>query len=282
MPPPEVPLPGYHLLHVLGRGAFADVWDAVRERDGSPVAVKVLRAPDPVSRLRFVREGKIARRIASPFVVTLLDTGTELHDPPFLVYEKLVGETLDARLEREGSLGLVEVWPLVRDVLAGLVAAHAVSVIHRDVKPANVFLDATNGRARLLDFGVAKAPDDNEDGPLRTTAGSTLGSLAYMAPEQAGGAGAVDVRADLYAVGAIAFRALAGRLPFGAKLPATMLALKLDRDAPTLREVTGALWPDSIETFLRSTLAREPKRRFRTAEAAMAGWMLAERAEGPA
>jgi serine/threonine-protein kinase len=276
--PATLVLPGFRVLAILGRGAFADVWDAVREVDGQPVALKVLRATDDGSRLRFAREASVARRIDSPNVVRVIDASGST-SPPFLAYEKLVGETLDARLERDGWLSLGETWPIVRDVLSGLVAAHASAVVHRDVTPANVFLEA--GRACLIDFGVAKARGDSEP-QVRTTGGSTLGSIAYMAPEQAGGSADADGRADLYAVGVLAFRALAGRLPFAARSAATMLALKLDRNAPSLGEVTGDQWPAAVEAFLRGTLAREPSRRFESAEQALAAWEAVRSAAGVA
>jgi serine/threonine-protein kinase len=198
----------------------------------------------------------------------VIDASTAGDPPHFIAYEHLVGETLEARLERESDLGLDDVLKIALDILDALDVAHQAGVVHRDVKPSNVFLESGDGvRARLLDFGVAKTAGD-PDVPLRTTGGKTLGSLAYMAPEQAGSAESADGRADLYGVGALAFRALAGRPPFSASTPAVMLALKLERDAPALSAVTGVTWPKALEAWLGKILARDPKRRFASAAAA--------------
>jgi eukaryotic-like serine/threonine-protein kinase len=266
-PPPDIP--GYTLEAELGRGAFGDVWRA-RRADGAVVALKVLRrAAGDEARLRFRREERAARAAASAHTPAVLDARTDGEPPNYIAYEHLVGETLEARLERESDLGLDEVLKVALDVLDALDVAHQAGVVHRDVKPSNVFLEERGGdvRARLLDFGVAKTAGD-ADVPLRTTGGKTLGSLAYMAPEQAGSAESADARADLYGVGALAFRALAGRPPFAASTPAVMLALKLERDAPELSAVTGVAWPKAVEAWLAKLLARDPKRRFASAAAA--------------
>jgi serine/threonine-protein kinase len=267
-PPPDIA--GYALEAPLGRGAFGDVWRARRRSDGAEVALKVLRASaGEEARLRFRREERAARAAASAHTPAVVDARTDDEPPQFIAYERLEGETLEARLEREGDLGLEEVLQVALDVLDALDAAHRAGVVHRDVKPSNVFVEDRGGRlrARLLDFGVAKTAGD-PDLPLRTTGGKTLGSLAYMAPEQAGSAESADARADLYGVGALAFRALSGRPPFAASTPAVMLALKLERDAPQLSAVTGVAWPKAVESWLAKLLAREPKRRFASAAAA--------------
>jgi eukaryotic-like serine/threonine-protein kinase len=264
-------VPGYQLQDLLGRGGFGEVWGAVREADGMEVALKLLREPAfEEARLRFRREASAAAQVESDHVCRVLDAGTDGPGPLYIAYERLQGETLEARLDRDGDLSLGETLPIVAGLLDALSSAHAAGIVHRDVKPSNVFLERLGdgaARARLLDFGVAKAPGE-PDLPLRTTCGATLGSLEYMAPEQAGAAATVDGRADLYGLGAVIFRALAGRPPFATGTPATLLALKLDRDPPSLGEVTGVTWPSAVEAFLRRLLACDPARRFPSAAAA--------------
>lgn len=263
-----VEVPGFAIGALLGRGAAGDVWSARRASDGLDVALKVLRSTaDDEIRARFVREARVASALTSEHTARVIDARLDGEGPLFIAYERLEGETLEARLDREGDLSLEEILPIADGVLDALGAAHARAIIHRDVKPANVFLERgeAGSRALLIDFGVAKAPGDDAGMPLRTTGGSTLGSLAYMAPEQAGGASTVDARADLYGLGAVMFRALAGRPPFVAGSAATMLALKLERDPPKLSDVTGVAWPSSIEKLLFELLARDPAQRLASA-----------------
>jgi serine/threonine protein kinase len=275
-------IPGYELDAPIGRGAFGEVWRAVRLEDRRPVALKILRSNSgDEARLRFRREARAARAAASDHTPAVIDAKIEGETPYFIAYERLEGETLEARLDREGDLDLDDVLAITLDVLDALDVAHQAGVVHRDVKPSNVFLDRKRDEsasrpvdgegelhAKLLDFGVAKTAGDDADTPLRTTGGKTLGSLAYMAPEQAGSAESADARADVYGVGALAFRSLAGRPPFAATTPAVMLALKLEREAPALSAITGVTWPKALEAWLAKALAREPKKRFASAAAA--------------
>jgi serine/threonine-protein kinase len=184
---------------------------------------------------------------------------------------------LAERLKREQYLPLSEVGPIIDDVLQGLVAAHAAGVIHRDLKPGNIFLEQVDDpdrreRAKILDFGISKQARGEHKEPTLTAFDATLGSFAYMAPEQVRGAARADERADIYAVGAVAFRALAGRLPFEGTTAAVLVSLKLDRAAPSLAEATGEKWPAGIERFLERALDRRRENRFATAEEALAAW----------
>jgi serine/threonine-protein kinase len=158
--------------------------------------------------------------------------------------------------------------------------------VHRDIKPANLFIekrrltareiahDESEERTRILDFGVSKirSPKGQRSEPSLTAFDATLGSFAYMAPEQVRGSARVDERADLYALGAVAFRALSGRLPFEGQNALTLIALKLDREPPTLSSTTGDEWPGSIERFLAKMMARDREKRFASAEEALATW----------
>lgn len=273
-------LAGYRITRLLGRGGMGEVWLARDTRSPRDVAIKVLLAraalkPDLVK--RFEREAEIASAINSPYVCQLIDVGQTEDDVPLLIFEYLAGESLADRLKREQYLSFTEVGPLIDDVLQGLAAAHAAGVIHRDLKPGNIFLlqaSAADERehAKILDFGISKLARRDKGEPTLTAFDATLGSFAYMAPEQVRGAARADERADIYAVGAVAFRALSGRLPFEGTTAAVLVSLKLDRTAPSLAEATGEKWPAGIERFLERALARDRERRFGSASEALAEW----------
>jgi eukaryotic-like serine/threonine-protein kinase len=279
----------YTVRSQLGQGGMGVVY-AADNRSGESVALKVLhekaqRDPDLVA--RFQREAEIAAKIHSPFVARILRAGKENDGRLWIAFERLEGEALDVRLKREQYLSFVEVAPVVEDTLQGLRAAHAAGVIHRDIKPANLFIEnvetprtdvATHRgpplmeRTRILDFGVSKVHRGASKEPSLTAFDATLGSFAYMAPEQVRGSARVDVRADLYALGAVCFRALAGRLPFEGTNAVTLIALKLDRDPPTLASATADQWPHAIESFLAKLMAREREQRYQDADAALSAW----------
>ncbi|MGK3992132.1 protein kinase domain-containing protein [Sorangium sp. So ce1024] len=271
---------GYRVTRLLGRGGMGEVWAATRESDMQPVAIKVLLAraamkPDLVR--RFDREAKIASAIKSPYVCQLLEVGETEEGAHLLVFEQLDGESLADRLKREQYLPFSEVGPIIDDVLQGLVAAHEAGVIHRDLKPGNIYLEHLGlpdrrERAKILDFGISKLTRREKEEPTLTAFDATLGSFAYMAPEQVRGAARADERADIYAVGAVAFRALSGRLPFEGATAAVLVAMKLDRPAPSLAEATGEKWPVGIERFLERALDRRRERRFSSAAEALTSW----------
>jgi serine/threonine protein kinase len=287
----------FKLRRLIGSGGMGEVYAAEGD-GGGRVAIKVLHdkaARDKDLVARFHREAYIAAQIQSPFIATILAAGKDPNGRLWIAFELLSGEGLDERLRREHYLSFADVAPIVDDALQGLRAAHANGVIHRDIKPANLFIekrrlsaaeirrDESDERTRILDFGVSK---------IRTTSGSaepsltafdaTLGSLAYMAPEQVRGSARVDERADLYAVGAVAFRALAGRLPFEGQNALTLVALKLDRDPPELSTTTGDEWPASIERFFAKIMARDRDKRFAAAPEALAAWRKVCRQMGDA
>ena len=271
-------LGGYRINRLLGRGGMGEVWSATAgDRE---VAIKVLLAraalkPDLVK--RFEREAKIASAINSPFVCQLLNVGETSDGAHLLIFEHLTGESLADRLKREQYLPFSEVGPIIDDVLQGLSAAHAAGVIHRDLKPGNIFLEHLDlperrERGKILDFGISKLSRREKEEPTLTAFDATLGSFAYMAPEQVRGAARADERADIYAVGAVAFRSLSGRLPFEGTTAAVLVSLKLDRSAPSLAEATGEKWPAGIERFLERALSRDREGRFGSASEALTAW----------
>ncbi len=267
----------YRVLELLGRGGMGEVWSAQRLADGHRVAIKVLlekalRRRDIVK--RFEREAEAASRIRSPHVCALLDTGLTRDGAMFLVFELLRGESLADRLRRESFLPFDEVAAMLLDVLRGIADAHEASVLHRDLKPGNIFVTGAGSgeeRSVILDFGVSKLIDHvrTVDEPSLTAFDGTVGSFAYMAPEQVRGAARVDGRADIYGAGAVAFRALTGRLPFEGISARMVASLKLERNAPSLGTVTGCRWPRLIEEFFARVLARAAEDRFSSAAEAL-------------
>jgi serine/threonine-protein kinase len=274
----------------LGGGGWAQVYAAVG-RDGRKVAIKVLHdkaAQDPDLVARFHREAAIAAQIDSPHIANIRGAGKEPDGRLWIAFELLSGEGLDERLRREQYLSFAELAPIVDDALQGLDAAHRAGVIHRDIKPANLFIekrpeserspggsDERDERTRILDFGVSKLRSpggQRQREPSLTAFDATLGSFAYMAPEQVRGSARVDVRADLYALGVVAFRALAGRLPFLGDDAIVLIGLKLEFPPPTLASVTGDAWPASIEKFLATMMARDREDRFEGATIALSAW----------
>lgn len=272
----------YTIRSILGAGGMGEVYSA-EGPNGREVALKVLHEKaqqDPDIVARFQRESEIAAQIKSPYVARILGAGKERTGRLWIAFERLHGEGLDARLRREQYLSFAEVAPIVDDIFQGLEAAHRAGVVHRDIKPANLFIEkleptvgASVERTRILDFGVSKVVGQRKRAePSLTAFDATLGSFAYMAPEQVRGSARVDARADLYALGAVSFRCLAGRLPFEGINAVQLIALKLDREPPTLRSVTNDEWPQAVEGFLARMMARDRERRFTSAPEALRAW----------
>lgn len=276
----------YELLARLGRGAMGEVWSARDRKTGADVAVKLAQswaALEPELVLRFEQEGKLLKRLRSPFICALVDAGRTEKGTPFIVLERLTGETLEQLLEREGYLPLEEAGRLVDQVLQALVVAHDSGVVHRDLSPGNVFLhQGRDGQviAKVVDFGIAKV-DGATTGAPRTGSGATMGSLPYVAPEQLGDSAKAGPRADLYAAGTILFRALTGRMPYGDAKGTSLVVLKREHDPPTIDEATGEKWPASVRSFLTKTMARTPSKRYASAEIALAALREAMRGRAP-
>lgn len=272
----------YRLEDSIGRGGMGEVFEATSLDTGQRVAIKVVNRSfldtNLVERLR--REAEAAGRVRSEFVPQLYDVEKTPEGELFLVMELLYGETLSARLRKRSSLlTWDEVRHLGEDVLRGLLDAHAAGVIHRDLKPGNIFLEAMPGRrerARILDFGVCKL--DAHDGESLTTTGEAVGTIAYMAPEQIRGASRVDERADLYAFAMVVFEALCGRLAYDAAGSIALIASKLERPARNLRELARMPVPEGLADLMARCLARVPADRPANAAELLREW----RALGPA
>lgn len=220
----------YRLAALLGQGGMGSVHEAIDERTGTKVAVKVLHteilkdgsSKDDTSKLsRFQREAKASASIQSEHIVRMLDWGTdEATAQPFMVMELLEGEDLQQLLKRASILPPDVVLRIGAQACAGLAKAHEARVMHRDIKPANLFLTRTPAgdvTVKLLDFGIAKFRPDGSEELGETTnltrTGSMLGSPRYMSPEQARGSKALDHRTDIWSVGVVMYRALTGHMP---------------------------------------------------------------------
>jgi eukaryotic-like serine/threonine-protein kinase len=251
----------YRLGPLLGRGGMAEVYEAMDERLARPVAVKLLLpefAAQAGMRDRFEAEARSAARLSHPSVVAVFDSGED-DGTPFIVMERLPGETL---ADRMGDIPLDVAWlrGMAQDVLGALGAAHAVGVVHRDVKPANILI-AADGRAKVADFGIAKAL---EEAPSDLTgANQVLGTPAYLAPERLDGLPATP-RSDLYAFGVVLYEALAGVRAFPGTTPLSVAYAIHHADPPPLDEVRPGLGADLVATVKRA-MDRYPASRYATA-----------------
>lgn len=274
------PLPGtgYRALRRLGGGASSEVYEAVGI-DRARRAVKVLRSvfvdtPEAVHRLE--QEGRALAALDHPSLARVVDVGTTVAGRPFFAMALLEGETVRERLRRRGPIPAAEACAIMISALEGLDAAHRAGVVHRDVKPGNLFLprraaDASSPRCVVLDFGIAKvlgAPGG------RTTASSVLGTPRYLAPEQILD-GRIDARTDVYAAGLTLFEMITGRAPFDAEAPVDLMRAHLEVAPRRLRELL-AVSPELDHAIARA-VARAPARRWPSARAFAA---VLERAAG--
>lgn len=249
----------YEVEDEVGRGAMARVFRARDQKHERHVAVKVLRGEVAASigTDRFLREIQIVARLHHPHCLTLIDSG-EWADSPYFVMPFVPGPSLRARLRTERRICVTEVAALMRDIADALSAAHELGIVHRDVKPENVLLSGPH--AWVTDFGVARALGDAAD-VRATSIGSAIGTPEYMAPEQCAGAGDVDHRADIYALGVVAYELLAGRPPFSRDSARAILAAHLTAEPTPLRERDPSIAVGLEEAVLKC-LAKEPSDRW--------------------
>jgi DNA-binding response OmpR family regulator len=210
----------YEFRRLLGEGGMSQVWEAVQLRTGRAVAVKLLRTSlnaQPEMRKRLLREARAASRVDHPNVVEIFDAFELADETPVLVMPLLRGRTLSEHLAQTGKLPLRQAASLFLPVVSAVGAAHARGVVHRDLKPDNIFVcDEGNGRTKItvLDFGIAKlASGEESEGAALTATGAMVGTPGYMSPEQAAGERGVDQRADVWAIAAILYEILAGVRP---------------------------------------------------------------------
>jgi hypothetical protein len=261
----------YRIEAVLGTGGMGRVYRAEHIKIGRPVAIKVLHADLNRNReasQRFQREAIASGRLDHPNIVGVSDFGVLDDGACYLVMEVLEGESLGDRLEREHRIHWVEAIEILRGVLYGLHHAHERGVVHRDIKPDNVFLARRDGEqtVKILDFGIAKLYAGSSDDPASTRAGLTVGTPAYLSPEQAVG-GTITPKSDLYSASVVLYEMLAGRAPFEDKDPLAMLGAHVSR-RPPLFAVTapGVDIPSRLEDIVQHGLMKAAADRITTAE----------------
>src|ERR1044071_8684069 len=245
--------------------------DVQLDRD---VAIKVLPthlARDPEARERFLREARMAAGLSHPHIVPIhrvseVPAGNpEQSEGPGFVYfvmSYVEGETLGERIRTRGPLPPVEATRVMREVAWALAYAHGRGIVHRDVKPDNILLESSTGRALVTDFGIAQGDADADAG---TDPGKVMGTAYFMSPEQAAGE-PLDGRSDIYALGVVGYLAVSGRLPFeSSNLPALLLRQATEEPPSVMRAAPGL--PPALGTAIDRCLARDPEDRFADGEA---------------
>jgi serine/threonine protein kinase len=259
----------FRLIRMIGRGGMGSVWEATHLALDIPCAVKFIEgdfANVPEMQARFQREAKAAAALRSPNVVQILD-----HDiwegMPYIAMELLDGEELSKRIARVGALSPAETNVVLGQVCRALGKAHAQGIIHRDLKPDNLFLVRDEDReiVKILDFGIAKSKNPNLDIGGNTKTGAMLGTPYYMSPEQAQGNKSIDGRADLWALGVIAYECVTGQRPFESDALGDLLMQIMVKPLPMPSQLRPGL-PQAFDAWFAKACARDPKDRFQSAK----------------
>jgi serine/threonine protein kinase len=269
----------YRVISVLGRGGMGTVYLVEHNKLGRRFAAKVISdalADDPVLIARLHAEARVASRLRHENIVDVTHLGQTSTGAIFIVMELLEGRDLRALLEDAGgALSFELVKEIAEDLFAGLVAAHAQGVVHRDLKPDNVFVTTTERgrRAKIVDFGIAKSGSGHEDLGLTRT-GQVFGTPLYMSPEQARNTATVDARSDQYSLGVLLFELLTGKLPFEAKNAYELVVMHATESPRALRLFRPEL-PEAVEAVVLRCLAKKPDDRFADLAALREAWRAA-------
>ena len=261
LPQPAEKLGHYQIIRSLGGGGMGAVFEAQDLENGRRVALKVLSQTldSPEARQRFFREGRLAASINHPNSVYVFGT-EEIGGTPVITMELVAGGTLEERVRRGGLMPPAEAVDAVLQIIAGLEAAQHIGILHRDIKPSNCFRDA-DGTIKIGDFGLSISTAVRTE-PTLTATGSFLGTPAFCSPEQLRGE-ELNVRSDIYSVGATLFYLLTGRTPFEAKSVVPLIAAILEQPAPSPRRVRPEL-PQGLAKAVRRCLERTPGERFKS------------------
>src|SRR6059036_1764920 len=253
----------------LGRGGMGVVYKARDERLKRQVAIKVL--PPELAfreeiRIRFLREAETAARLSHPHIVPIHSVGEGPDGLVYFVMAYVDGESVAAKLKRRGSLPAEESRRIMQETADALGAAHALGIIHRDVKPDNILLEGSRGRVVVTDFGIAKALSSTTGPATLTATGVAIGTPHYMSPEQAAGDREIDGRSDLYSLGVVAYQMLTGELPFNAPTVPGILMKQITELPPPIGEKCPEC-PDDLAACVMRCLEKEPEARWPTADA---------------
>ena len=251
----------YVLLHEVGRGGMASVWEAKDEVLARTVAIKLLHgtlAEDPAFLERFRAEALAAARLTHPHIIQTFDTGSD-DGKPFIVMEFCPGGTLGELIEKDGPLDPARCVDFSLQICEALGHAHQHQVVHRDVKPGNILIGVADS-LKVGDFGIAKAAFTTRD---ITTTGAILGTVTYISPEQARG-DEPDERSDLYSLGVVLYEMLTGRPPFVGETPIATAMMHVREQPAPLRAIRAGV-PRNVEATVMRSLAKDPKDRFGSA-----------------
>jgi serine/threonine-protein kinase len=257
----------YTIEGEVGRGGMGVVYRARDERLQRRVAIKVL--PPELAfqqdiRERFTREAQTAAKLSHPHIVPIHTVG-EGHGLVYFVMGYVDGESVASRIRRRGKLPVEETRRIMAESADALGAAHALSIIHRDIKPDNILLEGSRGRVMVTDFGIAKALSGSSGATL-TGAGVAIGTPAFMSPEQAAGEREIDGRSDLYSLGIVTYQMLTGELPFSAPTVAGILMKQITEPAPDVRNRRADV-PEDLALAVSRCLEKDPENRWPTADA---------------
>jgi tetratricopeptide (TPR) repeat protein len=247
----------FHIEGEAASGSAGTVYQAVDQGTGERVALKIIRGLSVADKARFVREARLLAKVRHPGVVRYVDHGVTDEGNPFLVMEWLEGEDVRRRLARAG-LSIDETVALGLRVVDALAAIHELGVVHRDIKPANIFLPAgLVEEAKILDFGLVHTEWASAD---VTKTGMVVGTPSYMAPEQARGQREIDARADIFSLGCVLFKCLAGSPPFEGNSVLAVLTKVLLEEAPRLRHLRPEV-PPALEELVMQMIRKDPTQR---------------------
>jgi serine/threonine-protein kinase len=272
--PGAVILGKYRVERIIGEGGMGFVVEATHLALGHHVAIKVLRNERKDQELvaRFEREANIASTLRTEHIARVSDAGKTAHGEPFLVMELLEGRTLDEEIKARGPLPIAETVDFMMQVCRGIGAAHAAGLVHRDIKPQNLFVTRRRDGTpvlKVLDFGLTKAPDDAAVTSLTSTT-TTFGTPQYMSPEQIRSAKFVDARTDQHALGCVLYECLIGKPAYDAET-LTALAVQIATRMPEPASSRRADIPKALDDIIFKAIAKEPEERFSD----LAGFALA-------